>query len=152
MRYLLVLLMLFTTSARAFEIDPVAALIDDKTCLKLNMYHESRGEKMRGMIEVMKVTLARTMNPEFPRSVCDVVWQQKPVPQFSWTADSILDNDIHDRKAWFQIDKLVELYYSGNLHIKIDPEITYYHAGPITRFFRKLEFVKRIGRHSFYRE
>lgn len=55
----------------------------DIQCLTDNLYHEARGESTRGQRLVAQVTLNRTRHPDFPSTICDVVYQRY---QFSWTA------------------------------------------------------------------
>lgn len=50
-------------------------------CLTQNIYHEARGESLRGQIAVAYVTLNRVESNEFPNTVCEVVHQDC---QFSW--------------------------------------------------------------------
>jgi spore germination cell wall hydrolase CwlJ-like protein len=50
-------------------------------CLALNIYHEARGESVRGQIAVGQVTINRLRHKAFPRSICGVVLQPF---QFSW--------------------------------------------------------------------
>lgn len=50
-------------------------------CLTRNIYHEARGEGVRGMNAVAHVTLNRVASKAFPDTICGVVHQSK---QFSW--------------------------------------------------------------------
>ena len=51
-------------------------------CLVDNVYYEARGESIEGQQMVAKVTINRTKHPDYPDSICDVVYQPF---QFSWT-------------------------------------------------------------------
>lgn len=116
-------------------------------CLKLNLYHEARGETDHGIIEVMRIVKARVASPKFPNTICKVVWQWN---QFEWTNDGKSDK-VHDLKAWRRITKLVNKNY---YKLKYNPEMLYYHSGVLPRWFKKarLIMVKVVGNHKFYRE
>lgn len=51
-------------------------------CLTDNIYYEARGESFLGQQMVAKVVLNRTKHPDYPDSICGVVYQPF---QFSWT-------------------------------------------------------------------
>jgi spore germination cell wall hydrolase CwlJ-like protein len=57
-------------------------------CLVENVYHEARGEDALGQAAVAYVTLNRVRSPDYPDTICGVVWQ---AGQFSWTADGKSD-------------------------------------------------------------
>jgi spore germination cell wall hydrolase CwlJ-like protein len=153
MKYVIFLIFLaLSFPVHALNIDPIMGVTDDKTCMKLNIYHEGRGESLKGMLEIIKVMVARTKSREFPSTVCDVVWQQTPVAQFEWTNDKYPDFTIRDMKTWKMIDKIVDMFYDGQIHMKIDNSVLFYHAGERTRFFKTLKFSHKIGNHLFYKE
>lgn len=116
-------------------------------CLKLNLYHEARGEGDKGMIEVMKVTKARVLSRKFPNTICKVVYQKN---QFEWTEDGKPDT-VTDKQVWKHIDKLVKRHYHK---LKVNKKVLYYHSGPLPRWFRSagLVKVKKVGNHLFYKE
>jgi spore germination cell wall hydrolase CwlJ-like protein len=49
-----------------------------------NVYYEARGETFTGQQMVAKVVLNRTKHPDYPDTICGVVYQPF---QFSWTAN-----------------------------------------------------------------
>jgi len=57
---------------------------DELGCLVENVYHEARGEGALGQAAVAYVTLNRVRSPDYPDTICGVVWQPG---QFSWTED-----------------------------------------------------------------
>ena len=59
------------------ELDP-----KQHECLAMNIYHESRGERLEGQIAVAQVTINRMEHTKWPSTICEVVYQPK---QFSWT-------------------------------------------------------------------
>lgn len=65
-------------------------------CLALNVYWESRGQPVAGQAAVAHVTLNRTADSRFPRTVCGVVYQGC---QFGWTCDRRANGPTEDA-AW----------------------------------------------------
>ena len=64
----------------------------DLRCLAENVYFESRGEPLDGQRAVAEVTLNRQRAPNFPHTVCEVVYdarwdpsRRRIVAHFSWT-------------------------------------------------------------------
>ena len=51
-------------------------------CMTANIYHEARGESIKGQYAVAHVTMNRVHHEQFPDTVCEVVFQPK---QFSWS-------------------------------------------------------------------
>lgn len=55
----------------------------DLSCVATAVYHEARGESEEGQIAVAYTILNRIGSPDFPDTPCAVVYQRKPVEQFS---------------------------------------------------------------------
>lgn len=130
-------------------------------CLTLTLYHESRSEPVEGVLAVAEVILNRKDNPRYPKSICKVVKQQlvKGVYQFSFWGEKKLLNKPIDKKSWKKMEKIantaLRLRSTGN-HKLLDVSggSMYYHTvdvNPTWAKSPKLKFVKRIGRHKFYR-
>ena len=45
-------------------------------CMAKNIYYEAGSEPYEGKLAVAQVTMNRTRNPSFPKSVCEVVKQK----------------------------------------------------------------------------
>lgn len=123
---------------------------DDRKCLALNVYFESRGESMIGQRFVAWVTLNRVMDQKFPNTVCDVVWEDK---QFSWTHDGKSDKP-KDKEAWAKAQlvakEVIEAY--GVLR---DPTegATFFHADYANPYWTKsVNKVVQIDNHIFYKD
>lgn len=113
-------------------------------CLAQNIYHESRGESIQGQFAVAFVTLNRTEDENFPRSICGVVYQKG---QFSWTKHKPI---ISEDSAWGTalIVAKIALY----LHTKGKDNTkgaVYFDGGKHKQSFHQVRTV-RIGNHSFY--
>jgi spore germination cell wall hydrolase CwlJ-like protein len=59
---------------------------DKMVCMVCNIYFEARGETHTGKVAVGRTTLTRITRPEYPGSICEVIWQDG---QFSWTEGKI---------------------------------------------------------------
>lgn len=57
---------------------------DEEMCLALNIYHEGRGEDVKGQEMIALVTLNRVKSPRWRDTICGVVYQ---AAQFSWTLE-----------------------------------------------------------------
>lgn len=87
--------------------------VNDKElkCLADTIYHEGRGLDVREQVMIGKVVINRLNNPNFPKSICSVVYQKakgkngKSVRQFSWTANG---NKINEPEAHKRIIALAE--------------------------------------------
>ncbi len=120
--------------------------VNELHCLALNVYHEARGEAFSGKLAVAAVTMNRVKSPQFPGSVCEVVWQPG---QFSWTRDGRPDKP-YENGAWEQ-SLAVATMAKQNLLLSKVRNATYYHAVQVTpRWARRKQPVARIGKHVFY--
>jgi spore germination cell wall hydrolase CwlJ-like protein len=68
------------------------------TCLALNVYFEARDQDLDGQYLVAEVVMQRLASPNFPDTVCEVVYQPSA---FSWTSDGKSDKPT-DVPAWLQ--------------------------------------------------
>jgi len=121
-------------------------------CLALAMYWEARGEGRLGMEAVAFVVLNRVRNPNFPNSVCAVVFQggESPPCQFSWWCDGKSDRP-RDAIQWRQATRSAENLLSRR---KIDPTrgALYFHSTAVrSAWHRRQRPTVRIGGHVFYR-
>lgn len=138
---------------------------DELFCMSQNIYFEARNESDEGKRAVAHVTLNRVESPEFPDTVCDVVYQARlsqwhlqrgrEVPlrnqcQFSWYCDGQSDV-IHN---WEKFEDIMDISkavmrgeYEDNTHGS-----TYYHANYVRpRWSRVFTQVAMIDTHIFYR-
>ena len=125
----------------------------DVRCLAMNIYHEARGEPVRGQQAVGFVTMNRVESRQFPNSVCDVVHQRnRNGCQFSWTCSG-RSNSIRSNEEWAEARRIAEWVMSNYDHAR-DPTrgATFYHATTVRPIWsRVFERTAQIGRHIFYR-
>ena len=95
---------------------------------------------------VAEVTLNRVASPDFPDTVCDVVWQPKA---FSWTHDGKSDRP-KDLKAFAQAVILANevLHNRANL---LGTDATFYHEKSVHPYWAdSLTKLGMVGDHIFY--
>lgn len=115
-------------------------------CLAENIYHESRGEPIRGQIAVAQVTINRVLHTtEFNSSICKVVHAKA---QFSWTLDKT--KKIKNNHEWQKAKALAQSILDGYNRIP-NFNALYFHTTQIKpKWSRTKQIVARIGSHVFY--
>jgi spore germination cell wall hydrolase CwlJ-like protein len=112
----------------------------DLKCLALNVYHEARGESFLGQVLVAKTTLNRVDSPDFPKAVCDVVYQPN---QFSWTLVKQKQPTLE------QLEIAVKAVYVALDH---PSNALYFHATTVKpQWSKHKEYLYKEGNHVFYR-
>jgi spore germination cell wall hydrolase CwlJ-like protein len=123
---------------------------EDRNCLALNVYFESRGESKIGQEFVAWVTLNRVTSDKFPNNVCDVVWEDK---QFSWTHDGKSDKP-KDQEAW-SIAQQIAGQVIDTYGVESDPTegAIFFHSDYVNPYWTdKVTKVVQIDNHIFYKE
>jgi spore germination cell wall hydrolase CwlJ-like protein len=126
------------------------------TCLARNVYFEARGEPLAGQYAVAEVTMNRKASRRFPRTICEVVYQQnwdpirgRYVGAFSWTEFDSLPEPRGEQ--WQRAWEVAEAVYYQR-HPPALRGAMFYHATYITPdWAREKRRVAQIGRHVFYR-
>jgi len=134
------------------EVQKVSAEIARQIqCMAQNLYYEAAREPYEGKLAVAQVTMNRTRDPEFPKTVCDVVYQKTNTTyQFSWVGEK--HTQAINKYEWeesMMVAKraLTEQYVHDKLyHVRA----MYYHADYVHPGWRKQQ-VAQIGRHIFYK-
>lgn len=127
-------------------------------CLADNIYFEAKSEPYEGQLAVAQVTLNRVEHPQYPKTVCGVVWQQskdrrsgRRVAQFSWTLDG--RSDIPKSKSAYEEAYAIaeEALLYGTKSAIIGTDALFYHANYVKpRWARRMDRVAQIGNHIFY--
>jgi spore germination cell wall hydrolase CwlJ-like protein len=145
------------------QVNYSAPLSEEERCLAENIYHEARGEPLRGRQAVAWVTMNRVNSADFPSTVCGVVNQishssdrSRRWAEFSWT----LENPAEPRGTeWTDAQRIAREVYAqdraGVENLWRNDDVMYYHADYVseagTRWFREaLVHVNQIGDHIFY--
>jgi len=141
-------------------------LLEERYCLALNIYHESRGDSFAGQAAVADVVMNRVEDNYYPDTVCEVVrqtvwienWKGNMVPkrhmcQFSWFCDGISD-EPGDPDAWMESYMLAEEVFDAGNWRGITEGATHYHSLQVRPKWvkdRGMEYTGTVGQHEFYR-
>ena len=116
----------------------------DIECLARNVYHEARGEPLKGQIAVAQVTMNRVNSGEFQSNVCKTVYAHK---QFSWTDKP---KKIKDIKAWEASVAVATAVLTKSVHLP-DFKALYFHTKQVKPYWnRDKRVLAVIGNHIFY--
>ena len=112
-----------------------------------------------------QVTLNRVNDPQFPDTVCDVVYQTKEykrswktgelIPkrgmcQFSWYCDGKADK-VRDGDAWRKAQEIAYRIVFESKFRGVTESATHYHATYVSpKWAPELDLVGTIGTHIFY--
>ena len=130
---------------------PAAKGDDDWECLANAIYHEARGETIRGQFAVAEVILNRTESPNYPTTVCRVVHQGgKKGCQFSFTCDGKSDR-VSERTAWERAGKIARLALDGAPRLLTNGAIYFHTVRVRPRWMHRYDRTAAIGSHLFYR-
>jgi spore germination cell wall hydrolase CwlJ-like protein len=110
-------------------------------CLTENIYHEARGEGLKGMFAVGHVTINRSNDWRWPDNVCEVVHQKN---QFSWTSKP---KRIDDKVAYKASQKVAIEILAKESEDNTEGSV-FFHTISIKD---KRQPTVRIGNHAFYR-
>ncbi|MFN2646586.1 MAG: cell wall hydrolase [Burkholderiales bacterium] len=125
-------------------------------CLARNIYFEARGEPLAGQFAVAEVTMNRKASRYFPRTVCEVVYQQnwdsrrkRMVGAFSWTELKRVPEPVGEE--WLRAQQVAEAVYYNKYTPQLQGAL-YFHASYVRPdWAMEKRRVTRIGRHVFYK-
>jgi len=120
-------------------------------CLTNALYHEARGETIKGQFAVAEVILNRVDSPAYPRSVCGVVNQGGGGGcQFSFTCDGKSDR-VNEKAAWTRAGKIARLMLDGAPRALTQGATHFHTVGVRPSWSRSFARTAAIGAHLFYR-
>jgi len=121
-------------------------------CLTTAIYYEAATEPDAGQRAVAQVVLNRVAHPQWPNSVCGVVYQgsERPGCQFSFACDGSMAR-APVRMWWLRARAVAERALTGEVYAPVGLA-TYYHTGAVHPVWAdRMTFVGAIGAHLFYR-
>ncbi len=125
----------------------------EENCLARAVYFEARSESDLGQLAVAKVVLNRVKNPDFPKTICGVVYQgsgSRNSCQFSFACDGLPD-DVKSPEAWAHAKDIAQRAISNDPAIAMLGSAVNYHADYVTpRWSHTMRRLTRIGHHIFY--
>ncbi|MCA3559408.1 MAG: cell wall hydrolase [Aestuariivirga sp.] len=127
----------------------------EENCLARAVYFEARSESQLGQLAVAKVILNRVKDPEYPKSICGVVYQgsgRRNSCQFSFACDGLPD-DVRSAAAWANAKRVAQMAMSGDAKVAAIGSATNYHADYVNpKWAKSMKRLIKIGRHVFYEE
>jgi spore germination cell wall hydrolase CwlJ-like protein len=134
-----------------------AQLAAQSECLAEVMYYEARGEGVEGEKAVAEVVLQRTRNPNYPRTVCGVVYEgvvagRKTGCQFSFACDGSVRRP-RDMTVWPHVRLLAEKIMAGQVRLggETGNAIAFHTIDVSPVWAGTMLKTTQIGRHVFYR-
>ncbi|RWX77149.1 cell wall hydrolase [Neorhizobium lilium] len=138
----------------ASPLPPLVFSAQEQQCLSSGIYFEARGESVKGQAAVAQVILNRVRNPSYPKTICDVVYQNEDWRnrcQFSFACDNIQDR-IRSQEHWDMAREVAMAVTAGKIWLPEVGSATHYHAVYVRPAWAKtMKKVGRIGLHVFYR-
>lgn len=139
----------FVTRLAETKVDEKAEL----NCLAEAVYYEARSEDAKGQLAVAEVVLNRVRDPNFPKTICGVVYQGRyrvTGCQFTFTCDGALGHKPRG-EAWGRA-RAVALHARLGLGKPVTNGATHYHTNYVDPYWApSLVETKKIGTHIFYR-
>ena len=127
-------------------------------CLAENIYHESGNQSFVGKLAVAMVTLNRVQHPDYPKTICGVVYQGSTNPntfscQFSWTCDPLHNKTTNIQSRWSESVKVAQVAVASKQSMAdITEGATHFHAAYVKPVWAKtLRRVAQIDDHLFYK-
>jgi len=122
-------------------------------CLTQAAYYEAGGAGPEAQAAVVQVVLNRLRHPDFPKSVCGVVYEGSERAsgcQFTFTCDGALKRPV-DADAW-KAARTVAQHALGGFVDRAVGTATYYHADYVfPTWAPALVKLATVGPHIFYR-
>ena len=129
------------------------ARLAEQRCLATAIYFEARSESEEGQMAVARVILNRVKDPEYPKTICGVVYQgaeRRNSCQFSFACDGRVDQP-KTRQAWSRAQRVASRAMAGQNDIAIVSTATHYHADYVQpSWANAMRRLIKIGRHIFY--
>ena len=155
---------------KPLDFNRVKYTMADAECLAKNIYFEAGVESTAGKLAVANVTINRTLNVNYPNTICGVVQEgihyynvnkDKHFPvrdrcQFSWYCDGLLD-EPREGRSWEsaqELAKRVLVNHYDKALIDITDGATHYHANWMEKYPKWSHHKKvmaSIDRHIFYK-
>ena len=125
----------------------------EENCLARAVYFEARSETELGQLAVAKVILNRVKDPDYPKTICGVVYQgsgSRNSCQFSFACDGLPD-DVKSASAWSNAKRVAQKALSGDSQVAAIGSATNYHADYVRpKWAKSMKRLIKIGRHIFY--
>ncbi|MBW8815734.1 MAG: cell wall hydrolase [Caulobacterales bacterium] len=123
----------------------------DLECMTDAVYYEARGESARGQAAVAQVVMNRVKHPNFPKSVCAVVFQRAGHGcQFSFACDGSM-HEAREGEAWDRARQVAARVLAGAALVNIGAA-THFHTLTVSPDWApQMLRVATVGMHVFYK-
>ncbi len=125
----------------------------EENCLARAVYFEARSESDMGQLAVAKVILNRVKSPDYPKSICGVVYQGSGTRnscQFSFACDGQAD-DVNQPGAWAHAKTIAQRAINNDPAVAMMSTATNYHADYVKpKWAKTMRRLTKIGHHIFY--
>ncbi|MCH8466299.1 MAG: cell wall hydrolase [Roseinatronobacter sp.] len=134
---------------------PARPLSEEESCLATAIYHEARGESIRGQFAVAEVILNRVDSRKFPSSICGVVYQgvkqgRTGGCQFSFACDGNSEA-MPNQNAALIARRIAQVMADGG-HRALTQGAKYFHTTAVAPgWANRFTQTTHIGAHLFYR-
>ncbi len=131
------------------------SLNKQESCLATAIYHEARGEGIKGQFAVAEVILNRVTSRNFPSSICGVVYQgvqagRRGGCQFSFACDG-RSEAMPNRKAANKARRIAQVMANGGRR-GLTQGALYFHTTAVNpSWAQRFRRTSQIGAHLFYR-
>ena len=124
-------------------------------CMADNIYYEAAMEPAEGKLAVAQVVMNRTESPDFPKDICQVIYQrnsfyQTVVCQFTWLCDGSVGRRPVQPQQYAESMEAAKKVLLEGFRLPSLKNALYYHADYVNPRWNK-EQVAKIGRHIFYK-
>lgn len=136
------------------------AFEDNLKCLADNIYYEAGFEPEEGKIAVAQVTINRLHDPNYPKTVCGVVYERhrtkanRIAAAFSWTLTPYRPKGPKNKTIYGEVLEIARNVLTNKERSGIiDDDVKFYHASYIhaPEWADEHEVVAKIGHHVFYK-
>ncbi|CAN7601455.1 cell wall hydrolase [Phenylobacterium sp. LjRoot225] len=150
-----------STAAKLAGVDPDAQRVAqakptrarELECLTEAVYFEARGESARGQAAVATVIMNRVKNPNFPKTVCGVVYQgaaRRHGCQFSFACDGMVER-VMEGNAWDRARQVAARTLSGVVLRDVGSATHFHTTGVSPGWGSRMLRTAQVGLHVFYR-
>ena len=122
-------------------------------CLTQAVYYEARNQSDEGQRAVAQVVLNRSRHPNYPNSICGVVFQGSERTtgcQFSFTCDGSMNASI-DSRSWARAERIAVAALRGSVYRPVGLALNYHTTAIMPYWAPSLVQQAVVGDHIFYR-
>lgn len=136
-----------------FKADSKLSAARALTCLTQAVYYEAATESLPGRRAVAQVVLNRVRSPEYPKTICGVVFEGAELAtgcQFTFTCDGSLAR-TPEPKLWKEAEEIAQQALNGYVMREVGLATHYHTDWVVPYWMSSLVKLKQLGAHIFYR-